>query len=96
MPRLAVLPLCQTPPEHDPEQEMLAFSAQTLRTVLVARALSESRRPIDLQGLQEQAGLLCAKALDLPVGRAGFAKAELQRLVREIDALRDTMRTGSA
>jgi hypothetical protein len=75
---------------------MLALSEQTLRMVRVARALAQSARPIDLNGLQRQVGLLCAKALDLPPGQTGFARLELHRLVQGIDALQHTMQNHSA
>lgn len=71
---------------------MLALSEQTLRMILVAQALADSARPVSLEGLQGQVGLLCAKALDLPPGQTGFAKLELRRLVHGLDALQQTMR----
>ena len=75
---------------------MLALSANTLHVINVASALAASERPVDLEGLQGQVGLLCAKALDLPLGQTGFAKIELRRLVQGLDALKDKMRSDSA
>lgn len=83
-------------PGHDPEREVLALSERTLRVILVARALTDSERPVNLDGFEEQVGVLCAKALDLPLGRAGFAKLELRRLVQGLDALKNTMRNDFA
>jgi hypothetical protein len=93
MPSSADPTLCLPRPEHDPEQEMLALAEQTLHIINVATALAGSARPVDLDGLQAQVGLLCAKALDLPPGKTGFAKLELRRLVRSLDALEETMRS---
>lgn len=72
------------------------LSEQTLRLVRIAHALADCARPVDLDGLQGQVGLLCAKALDLPPGRTGFVKLELRRLVDGLDALKDTMRSDLA
>lgn len=82
-------------PQHDPERDVLALSEQTLRLIRVARTLAESARAINLDGLQQQVGLLCAKALDLPPKQTGFAKLELRRLVQRIDALKHTIRNDS-
>ena len=75
---------------------MLALSEQTVRMIAVAQALATSDRPVDLDGLQQQIGLLCAKALDLPPNQTGFARIELLRLVSGLDALRAAMRQNSA
>lgn len=76
---------------HDAEQDILALSDQTMRVISIAAALAESARPVDLDGLQDQVGLLCAKALDLPPGQTGFAKLELRRLVDGLDSLKEAM-----
>jgi hypothetical protein len=45
---------------------LLQLADRLTRTVSVARALIASGRTVDLNGLQDGIGLLCAKALDLP------------------------------
>ena len=83
-------------PEFDPEVEVLALAEQTARMVAVTQALVASRRHVDIGGLQNQIGLLCAKALDLPPSKTGFLKLELRRLVSSLDLLNATMRANSA
>jgi hypothetical protein len=96
MQRPAPQAIFHSPPRHDPERDVLALSERTLRMIRVAHALAQSERTVDLQGLQRQVGLLCAKALDLPPEQAGFARLELHRLVQGIDALEQTMRNQPA
>ena len=83
-------------PEFDPEVEVLALAEQTARMVAVTQALVASQRHVDIGGLQNQVGLLCAKALDLPPSKTGFLKLELRRLASSLDLLNATMRENSA
>lgn len=83
-------------PVFDPEVEVLAFAEQTARLVAVTQALVASQRHVDIGGLQNQVGLLCAKALDLPPSKTGFLKLELRRLASSLDLLNATMRENSA
>jgi len=53
-----------------PLAELLAFADGVTQTLAVARRLIEAGRYVDLTGLEDQVGLLCAKALDLPRPRA--------------------------
>lgn len=89
-------PLSFATPAFDPAQEILALSAQTMRIVAVAQALLDSDRPVALDGLQNQIGLLCAKALDLPPGQTALARSELRRLASSLDALHADMRSKAA
>lgn len=82
--------------DYDPEAETLDLIAQTARMVAVTQALVSSQRQIDIQGLQDQVGLLCAKALDLPPSRTGFVKLELRRLASALDALTASLRMNPA
>ena len=75
---------------------MLTLAAQLSRMVSVAQALVASQRHVDIDGLQQQVGLLCAKALDLPPSRTGFAKIELQRLGVGLAVLHAAMRENAA
>ena len=82
--------------DFDPVAEVLALSEQTARMVAVAQALVTSQRHVDVQGLQDHVGLLCAKALDLPASETGFIKLELKRLASGLDALNTSMRANAA
>ena len=90
------LPFPEASLDFDPVAEVLALSEQTARMVAVAQALVTSQRHVDVQGLQNQVGLLCAKALDLPATQTGFVKLELQRLASGLDALNTSMRENAA
>ena len=92
MPSAASLPHAWSGPKFDPEQELLTVSEQIFRMVAVAQAMAASNRCVDLEGLQHQIGMLCAKALDLPPTRTGLARMELRRLAAGLDALHATMR----
>lgn len=76
----------------DAQSQVLALAEQTGRMLAIANAMVASGRRIDLAGLHQNAGVLCAKALDLPPERAGFARAELIRLVASLDTLAAGMR----
>ena len=82
--------------DFDPEAEVLALSEQTARMIAVAQALVASQRHVDVQGLQDHVGLLCAKALDLPSSKTGFLKLELKRLASGLDLLSASMRENAA
>jgi hypothetical protein len=80
-----------TPP-YESVAQIVALAEQISRMLAIAGALTASRRPIDLNGLQNNVGLLCARALDLPPGQAGLARAEMIRLVAGLDALSAALR----
>jgi hypothetical protein len=49
-----------------PTDAVRTFAEVLTKRVDLARALVESNREVDLTGLDDQIGLLCAKTLDLP------------------------------
>lgn len=90
------LPSPALSPVFDLEAEVLALTDQTARMISVMQALVSSQRHVDIQGLQNHVGLLCAKALDLPPAKTGFLKLELKRLGSSLDVLHATMRENAA
>ncbi len=56
--------------------------------VAVATGLATARRPIDLGGLELEAGLLCAQALDLPPEQGAALRPALVAMVERIDGLK--------
>jgi 3-dehydroquinate synthetase len=62
--------------------------AATLRT---ARALAASGREVDLTGLDNMIGLLCAQILDLPIEQARTFRAPLQVIGEELEHLRQAI-----
>ncbi len=74
------------------ESIAVCAAADALRgLVAVARALVESGRAVELDGLEAEAERVCAAAACLPRA-AGFAVIPtLESAVREIDALREAL-----
>jgi hypothetical protein len=70
-----------------PLQRVLALVDELAATVGLARALAGTGRRLDLNGLDSQIGLLCARALDLEPAEGRTARVELIRLRSEVDAL---------
>ncbi len=58
-----------------------------LATLRVARVLAQSQRRIDLAGLDEEIGRLCAAALDLPPTEGQAMRPRLASVLAELDAL---------
>ncbi len=81
---------------HDAEQELMILTDQTFQMVAIVQTLVASHRHVDLAGLENQIGLICAKALDLPAGRTGLVRMELRRLRDVMDELHDSMRQNAA
>ncbi len=55
--------------------------------VRLARVLASAHRPLDLAGLDDLAGRLCAAALDLPPEQGRALCPDLVALLGELDAL---------
>jgi hypothetical protein len=67
--------------------------AQSLTgTLRMARALAQSGRRIDVAGIAEPIGLLCAKSLDLPPEQGREMRGVLMALRQEVDLLAESLR----
>jgi hypothetical protein len=53
----------------------------------MARALAQSHRSIDLAGLDQEIGRLCAASLDLPPEQGQAMRPLLATVLAELDAL---------
>ncbi len=67
--------MAQTQPQGTPldrPQRLTVLATRLSRTIGIARALAQNGRTVDLTGLNDGIGMLCAQTLDLPVqeGRA--------------------------
>jgi hypothetical protein len=71
----------------DPLDTARRFADGLRATVQLARELVASRRAVDLAGLDQQVGLLCAKALDLPPEQSAAILPSLYHLAGAVDAL---------
>jgi hypothetical protein len=56
-------------------------------TLQITRALIEARRHVDLTGLDQMMGLLCAQTLDLPPDQGRSLRPRLIELLHELDEL---------
>ena len=72
---------------------VVALSEGLGRTICIARALVENGRTIDLTGLDNGVGLLCAKALDLPAEAGRTVRHHLLGVLAEVDALTAALQT---
>jgi hypothetical protein len=70
-----------------PLMELRAFTDGVTQTLSVARGLVEAGRYVDLAGLQDEVGLLCAKALDLPPAEGRAIRGDLATLLARVEAL---------
>ncbi len=70
-----------------PLTELRAFADGVTQTLGVACSLVEAGRYIDLTGLEDQIGLLCAKALDLPPEDGRTVRGELATVLARVEAL---------
>ena len=63
-----------------------------LQTLRLARAMVQADRPVELNGLNEQAGLLCAKMMDLPPEIGRQLRPRLIVLLAEVEAVTAALR----
>ena len=70
-----------------PSDRAAALARAAVGTLQVARALAQSRRSIDLAGLDQEIGRLCAAALDLPAAQGRAMRPLLVDVLAELDAL---------
>ena len=63
-----------------------------LKILRLARAMLEAERPVELDGLRDQAGLLCAKVMDLPPELGRTVRPRLLLLMTEVDAVTGAVR----
>jgi hypothetical protein len=70
-----------------PLVELRAYADGVAQMLGVARGLVDAGRAVDLAGLEDQVGLLCAKALDLPRDEGRTMRGELVALLARLDGL---------
>lgn len=61
-------------------------------TIALASGLAASRRQVDLAGLDQAAGLLCARLLDLEPMQATALRPALMDLANRVTILTETLR----
>ena len=80
------LPRCDAP-----TRSLRVLAERLSRTLAVARALALAGRHVDLTGIEDGVGLLCAKTLDLDRPDARVMLPSLFELVAQIDSLRSLL-----
>ncbi len=63
-------------------------------TVMVARALVEGGREVELDGLEREAASLCAAVMALPAAQGRALRPNLEGLLRQVDGLALSLRGG--
>jgi len=76
----------------DPETLAAALAEAACGTLRVARALVDARRSVDLAGLQNAIGRLCAATLDLPAAQGRALRPQLSGVLAELEALEQALR----
>lgn len=80
-------------PTSGAPDRLLVYASRLGRTLAVARALVISSRAVDLQGVQDGVGLLCAQTLDLPTAEARQMLPALRELLAQVDTLTAALRS---
>ena len=63
------------------------FSERLARAMAIARAMIAAGRVLDLTGIDDGVGLLCAQVLDLPIEEGRTMRARLEELRAQSDEL---------
>jgi hypothetical protein len=71
----------------DPQTQTAMMADAACGMLRMARALVESRRSIELAGLQDAIGRLCAACFDLPPEQGRAMRPQLTAVLAELDAL---------
>jgi hypothetical protein len=82
--------------QHDPVVAVSVLADELANTIGTACALAEAGRAIDLTGLENRVGLLCAKSLDLPPDEGCCVRPRLIALSDAIEALSRAVTTRAA
>ena len=78
-----------------PRPDLTRYAAMLRRSVDVSRVLMGSRA-VDLAGLEDQVGRLCAALLDLPASEAEPLRRSLQELLGTIELTIDQCEAAGA
>lgn len=80
------------PPTYDPAATQRGLAEQVRQILATAHALADAGRTLDLAGLDDAVGVLCAKTLDLPPADGRAARSGLTAILAELDLLGATLR----
>jgi hypothetical protein len=75
-----------------PPERLVTLAERLIRTLAVGRALVVAGRTVDMSGIQDGIGVLCAKTLDLSRRQGQQMLPALLELTAQIDSLSLAMR----
>lgn len=78
-----------------PEARAVGLLDAATHLLMLARALAQARRTLDLEGLDTLVGRACAACLDLPPQQGRALRPRLAALLAELDALGDAIARGA-
>jgi hypothetical protein len=78
-----------------PPTSLHAFIKDVRNTITAACALLDSGRPVDLTGLDQRIGFLCAQVLALPPAEGRSLRPALAGLLAAAEGLSDALAAGS-
>lgn len=78
-----------------PEARAVGLLDAATHLLMLARALVQARRALDLEGLDTLVGRACAACLDLPPQQGRALRPRLAALLTELDALGDAIARGT-
>ncbi len=87
LPAIAALPPPPSVPEMPAAARVALLAARVARTLGVARVLAASGRQLDLSGIEDGVGALCAQTLDLPAPEARCMLPVLHEVLDQLNKL---------
>ncbi len=75
----------------DPQTQAAALAEAACGMLRMARALVESHRAVDLDGMQDAVGRLCAATFDLPFEESRKLRQHLLAVLAELDGLEQAL-----
>ena len=82
----------ETAETEAPPERLVTLAERLIRTLAVGRALVVAGRTVDMSGIQDGIGVLCAKTLDLSQPQGRQMLPALYELTAQIDSLSQAMR----
>ncbi len=82
--------MAQTQPQGIPlsrPQRLTVLASRLSRTIGIARALAQNGRIVDLTGLDDGIGMLCAQTLDLPLQEGRALLPLLAEVLQQVETL---------
>jgi hypothetical protein len=76
-------------------ERLVAIAQRLCRTLGLARALAQSGRRVDIGGIEDGVGLLCAQTMDLPRDQGRLMLPVLCEVLGQVDALSGVLRSAA-